>query len=133
MTYVYHCEKCDENFEIIKSHRDMENTEWCYACGSPGIRQFLPERVFFIGTRVEHAEWNPGLGCVVRDKKHRAEIAKQKGFIEVGNENPENWRKRSQERLDAKLDDGYTEAFEEARAICNSSDKLKEIVREANG
>lgn len=41
---------------------------------------------YLTGTSVESAEFNPALGCVTKNSKHRAEIAKQKGLIEIGND-----------------------------------------------
>ena len=40
----------------------------------------------FSGTAVQNAEYNPGLGCVVKNKAHRDELAKRKGLVEVGND-----------------------------------------------
>lgn len=86
MTYEYRCIKCDETFDVIKPHTEMENNEFCDKCGAPGERIKFPRTVFFTGTSVEHAEYNPGLGQVVKNKYHRQELAKQKGLVEVGND-----------------------------------------------
>lgn len=86
MTYGYDCTKCHHEFDVIKSHRDMERNENCPKCGEFALRQFIPQRVFFSGAKVEHAEFNPGLGCVVRNKHHKQELMKQKGLVEVGND-----------------------------------------------
>jgi hypothetical protein len=69
----------------MKSVREMDNNEFCESCGAPAERQFTP-RVHIKGAKVEHPEYNPALGCVVKNSKHRAELAKRKGLVEVGND-----------------------------------------------
>jgi hypothetical protein len=64
----------------------MEVNETCPKCGEYAIRQFVPSILHISGARVTHAEYNPGLGCVVRNKAHKQELMKQKGVIEVGND-----------------------------------------------
>jgi putative FmdB family regulatory protein len=101
LTYVYQCTKCDSRFDVIKSVADFDRNEFCESCGAPAERKFTP-RVHIHGAAVEHAEYNPGLGCVVKNKKHRAEIAKQRGLVEVGN--------------DFSSGEGMQETFDRARA-----------------
>jgi hypothetical protein len=71
---------------VIKSVRDIDRNENCPECGEFAVRQFVPKRVHFSGTSVQNAEYNPGLGCVVKDKYHRQELCKRKGLVEVGND-----------------------------------------------
>lgn len=85
MTYEYLCEKCGHLFDVIKSLKDIDKKEECHTCGNIAERQFSAN-VHFIGTAVQSAEYNPGLGCVVKNKHHREEIAKRKGLIEVGSD-----------------------------------------------
>lgn len=86
MTYEYRCTKCMSHFDVIKSVKDIDVNEFCPTCESPSERLFIPQRVFFSGTRVEHAEYNPGLGAVVKNKRHREDLAKRKGLVEVGSD-----------------------------------------------
>jgi len=62
----------------------------------------------FMNEKVEDAEFNPGLGCITRNKKHRAEIAKSRGLEEIGNENPDKIEKaltkEREERLEKRHD-----------------------------
>lgn len=71
----------------------MEDPENCSVCSTPSVRAFAPSRLYFNGTSVQHAEYNPGLGCIVRNKEHRAELCKQKGVEEIGNEKPDTTHK----------------------------------------
>lgn len=86
MTYVYDCPDCSHRFDVIKPARDMEKNETCPKCGEFALRRFVPEHVYISGAKVEHAEYNPALGCVTKNSKHRAELAKRKGLVEVGND-----------------------------------------------
>lgn len=114
MTYEYYCPSCKNIFDVIKSAKDMERNETCNECGDFGERKFVPSRVFFSKTSVQHAEYNPGLGCVTNNSQHRAEIAKRKGLEEIGNENPdkiankfEKDREERRERNWADADKGW--------------------------
>jgi hypothetical protein len=93
MIYEYHCPKCDILFDVVKPASAMQDVEHCGKCQMVSDRQFVPSRVWFNGTSVEHAEYNPGLGCIVKNSSHRKEIAKQKGLEEIGNETPEKLHK----------------------------------------
>lgn len=86
ITYVYVCSKCGHEFDVIKSYKDIDVNEFCPKCDEPAERQFVPKRVFFSGTAVTHAEYNPGLGTVVKNKAHKEDILKRRGLVEVGND-----------------------------------------------
>lgn len=106
MVYAYRCAKCDHEFDVIKSHKDMERNENCTKCGEFATREFVPRKVGFIGASVTNAEYNPGLGCVVRDKRHKEELCRQKGLVEVGNDF----------KAPSKMVDHYDKAREEKMA-----------------
>jgi putative FmdB family regulatory protein len=109
MTYQYYCEKCDTKFDVIKSVKDIDVNEFCPGCECPAERQFVPQHVYFSGTKVEHAEYNPGLGAVTKNKKHREELAKRKGVVEVGNDfgSGENMQKHFDQAREEKLKKRY--------------------------
>lgn len=71
----------------------MTDPEYCVKCKIQAIREFVPSRVYLNGTKVENAEYNPGLGCIVRNKSHRKELCKIKGVEEIGNEKPDSLHK----------------------------------------
>jgi putative FmdB family regulatory protein len=87
-TYEFFCEKCDIEFEVTKSIKEYKTPEACTACGNVATKLFS-KSVFFTGTKIEDAEYNPGLGIITKSKKHRDEVVKQKNLIEIGNEKPE--------------------------------------------
>ncbi len=109
MVYEYECSQCSARFDVIKRASEMENEEHC-RCGELAIRKFVPSRLYFSGTRVQEAEYNPGLGCIVKNKQQRAEICKQRGLIEVGNEKPESIEKQFAQTRHDKWEKSWADA-----------------------
>lgn len=110
MTYEYQCESCGKSFDVIKSVRDMEVSENCPSCGEFAVRMFVPSRVHITGASVQHAEYNPGLGCIVKNKQHRAELCKQKGVEEIGNEKPASIHKHFDKVREEKHEKSWADA-----------------------
>jgi|SRR5580765_916116 len=89
-TYAYKCNKCAEEFDVIKPVAEIEMIEVCEECGFPAERvikfkgHMSPDNV--------DAYYNHGLGKVVRTKNDvRQELSRLKGetgrdLIEVGTE-----------------------------------------------
>lgn len=86
--YDYDCEKCDKEYEIIKSIKEYDGKDQCPTCGNIGKRK-LSRNIYFTGTKVEDAEYNPAFGKVTKSKKHRDELAKRMNLVEIGNEKTE--------------------------------------------
>ncbi len=85
MVYEYSCPN-GHTFDVVKSYKEMNAEEKCGACGLVSTRQFVPSKLHITGAKVTHAEFNPGLGCVVKNKRHKEDIMKAKGVKEVGND-----------------------------------------------
>lgn len=85
MIYLYACEKCDIEFDVSKPLSDLDRAESCTNCGNIASRQ-VTAPMCLIGTAVESPEYNHGLGCVTKSSKHRAEIAKSRGLVEIGSD-----------------------------------------------
>jgi putative FmdB family regulatory protein len=92
-TYVYRCISCGVTSEIVKSIKLASQEEICDKCQVTLDKVYTPFQI--LGARVENAEFNPGLGCVVKNSKHRKEIADRKGLVEVGNETPDTLYKET--------------------------------------
>lgn len=86
MIYEYQCNQCAVIFDVVKAVADFERAESC-ACGGDAKRLFRP-KIHLSGTAVEHPEYNPAFGQVVKNKRERQELAKQRGMIEIGNDKP---------------------------------------------
>jgi putative FmdB family regulatory protein len=115
MIYEYRCQPCAHAFDVVKPVADMEREERCTRCDAPAVRAFVPSRVFFSGTSVQNAEYNPGLGCVVKDKAHREEIAKRRGLIEIGNDyqSPDSLHKKFDQTREEKREQAYEQVMKE--------------------
>jgi putative FmdB family regulatory protein len=87
-TYEYMCDDCDLGFEVIKSIKEYATTEACTACGKAARRVFTCQ-IHFTGTKIEDAEFNPGLGQITKSKRHREDLAKRMGVEEIGNQDPD--------------------------------------------
>lgn len=89
MIYEYSCEKCQKSVDVVKPLADYDRVEMCPTCSDTKmIRAFAPTRTHLYGTKVEEAYFSHALGQVVKGDTHARQIAKQKGLIELGNENP---------------------------------------------
>jgi len=65
---------------------DIDVVEFCPKCDEEAIRIRFPKRTYLNGTKVTHAEYNPGLGCVVKNKRHKEDLCKERNLVEVGND-----------------------------------------------
>lgn len=90
--YAYDCLKCDTEFELVRPMSEYKAPGKCPDCGNIG-EKIVTKPYGFIGAQVENAEYNPAFGCIVKNKKHRNELAKRKNFIEIGNEKVETVHK----------------------------------------
>lgn len=107
-TYAYECEKCDIEFEVIKPIREYDTDEFCKGCGNKS-KKLVTAPSIFIGTKVEDAEYNVGLGCITKGRKHREELAKRKNLVELGNENPNTLHKNFEKQRAEKRKKSWDE------------------------
>lgn len=114
MTYEYKCGSCSHLFDVIKSVAEIDSPESCPECNSGADRQFS-FKVHIIGASVQNAEYNPGLGCVVQNKKHREELCKQRGVTEIGNDyqSPDTMHKEKEKEREDKAERRYQDALKE--------------------
>lgn len=108
-TYDFFCDTCQLEEEIIQSIKEYTGHWTCPQCGKPGRRSFKYCSFNFIGTKIEDAEFNPGLGQITKSKRHRDEIAKKMGVVEVGNENPDKLHREFDRARDEKLKKSWDE------------------------
>lgn len=104
MIYPYRCALGHE-WEVIKSVADIDLPEKCPTCDYEGSRYIA--RTWFYGAKVEDSQFCPALGCVVRSSKHRNQLAKTKGLVEVGNASLESIHKQNEATLNKKLADRW--------------------------
>jgi hypothetical protein len=84
MIYVYTCPTCKKNIDVVKGVAEIDREELC-ECGA--VLERLISRTFFYGADDWHGdEYHPGLGCVVKSRKHANQIARARGLEELGTE-----------------------------------------------
>lgn len=112
--YDYKCAECGTQFDEIKGIKAYceDPTAKCPACAhlcDSKERDFSKSSYQFIGTKVQDAEFNPGLGCVVKNKSQKEDIMKQKGVVEVGNDfnSGQNMQEHFEKRKKAELDSNW--------------------------
>lgn len=102
MIYEFGCSHCGNKFEVWKPMSEFTREAVCDCGGTAMLIIHAP--IGFINARVEHAEYNPGLGCVVKNRTHRAELARQRGLVEVGNDiSADKMLKEAEQTLEKKL------------------------------
>lgn len=104
MIYPYRCPGAHE-FEVYKPIADIAREEKCPQCGEVAVRYIA--RTHFYGAKVEDAEWNPAFGQVVKNTKHRKQLAKEKGMEEIGNEPVENVHKHFEKQKERELEQSW--------------------------
>jgi len=99
LIYEYECPNCLIKFDIVKHHSEYLKQESCAKCGTIANKLVSAPMV----APVEKSEYNLGLGCVVRGKKHKKELLKQRNLVEVGNEPPKTIHNDANKQLNSKL------------------------------
>jgi hypothetical protein len=90
------------NFDVVKPVRELHLEHECPACGHDKTERLFSSKLYFNGAKVEDAEFNPGLGKVTKNSKHRKELASRMGLVEVGNETPDTIYKETTQKREAE-------------------------------
>jgi putative FmdB family regulatory protein len=109
--YPYKCTTCPHHFDVAKSVRQIDDPETCPKCQSDSKR-YLVAVNFNGASDWDKAEYNPGLGCIVKNTKHRERIAKARGLIELGNEDVSKYITRQEQKVAAEQDANTEAALE---------------------
>ena len=112
--YPYRCTSCSHEHDVAKSVRQIDDPEYCPKCQA-NSRRYLVAVNFNGASDWDKAEFNPGLGCVVKNSKHREQIAKQRGLIEVGNEDFEKTITSSEKKLEQDINERTEKTMEGVR------------------
>jgi putative FmdB family regulatory protein len=107
--YDWFCDKCELEAETVESIKTYTGDWTCTQCGNKGRRLYKHCKFHFTGTKIEDAEFNPGLGRVTKSKRHREELSKQLGAIEIGNERPESIHKHFDSSREEKIKKSWDE------------------------
>lgn len=96
---------------MIKSISEFDNPEFCPDCKSGNVERYIARTYFYGASDWDNVQYNPGLGIVTRNAKHRAREAKARGLIEVGTESCDNIVEQNHKRREAELDSNFEESF----------------------
>ena len=87
MIYDYICNECQHKWDVIKSASQIDDIEACPNCQKTNNRRIITGGSGFLyAGDWDKAQYNPAFGCMVKNRRHRAELAKQFGVEEIGNE-----------------------------------------------
>lgn len=100
--YPYKCDACGHRVEVVRPITAEAIAPSCSLCESEMAYVFT--RTVVIGAAVQHAEFNPGLGVVTKNKQHREAIAKERGLVEIGNESRESVGRKVQQDHAEKIE-----------------------------
>lgn len=112
MTYEYVCNKCDTSFDIIKRVAQIDDPEECPKCECYDTKRLISRTHFYGASDWDTKEFNPGLGVVTNSRKHRDKIARERGLVEVGNEDMNKFIASQDKKLDADLEERSEKALE---------------------
>jgi len=87
-TYAWKCSN-GHDWEVVTTIAQRDEPSICPECRFAGARGLtLPQIDKTAAADWNNASYNPGLGCWTKGTKHARQIAKSRGLIEVGNEDP---------------------------------------------
>lgn len=89
----------------------IDEAENCIICGKIGTR-YISRTHFYGASDWDKTEFNPGLGVVTRNSKHRDRIAKQRGLVEIGSENFDKFSDSQDKKLEADNNARHEKAME---------------------
>jgi hypothetical protein len=97
---------------VANSVRQIDDAEACTKCNAPDARRYLVPVNFNGASDWDKTSWNPGLGCITKSNAHAAKIAKERGLIEVGNEDLGKTMASQERKLEQTTNDNFEKAFE---------------------
>jgi putative FmdB family regulatory protein len=78
--YEYACNNCEKSFEVVKRMSELERETYgsqeCPSCGLTNTYRMISRTHFYGASDWDKAEYNPGLGCITKNSRHRDRIAK---------------------------------------------------------
>jgi len=106
LIYPYLCRDCSLEFEIIKSHVDIELPECCPSCGKIGVRTISKHQMIDKSSANDWnmKSYNPAFGEALTPSEAK-KLAKERGLTEVGNEDPNKISKHFEEQRNKREKD----------------------------
>ena len=90
-TYDYKCADCSHPFEVVKSMSQLDEMESCPSCLASCDKRcrLITKGKEFFGEKPDEPYFSSALGKWVKGKKDESKQAKERGWIEVGNQSVE--------------------------------------------
>lgn len=104
--YPYRC-ACGEHWDVFKPLAEIDRLEACPRCGNLDSERYIARTHVFGAGDWDRAEWNPGLGIVTRNARHRRDEAKARGLEEIGNEPVESMHDHFEKAREKKYNDTW--------------------------
>jgi putative FmdB family regulatory protein len=110
-TYDYKCADCSHPFEVVKSMSQLDEMESCPSCLASCDKRcrLITKGKEFFGEKPDEPYFSSALGKWVKGKKDESKQAKERGWIEVGNQSVEKTEKEYQNYRDRKASDRWSE------------------------
>lgn len=110
-TYDYRCAACKCDFDIIKSMSSIDVVESCPSCQSACDKscRVITKGKEFYGEKPDEPFFSIPLGKWVKGNCDMRRQAKQRGLIEVGNEDVNKLVDRAERDREKKRNDGWRE------------------------
>lgn len=109
--YPYRCLTCEHKFDIVKTVANIDSREICPSCQTNETARYIVPVNFTGASDWDKASYNYGLGCVTKNNKHAAQIAKERGLVEVGGESHETIAKRNAKARDDRFEKDFDASF----------------------
>lgn len=109
--YDYRCKNCQDTFEVTKRIAQADEVETCPHCNSECDKdcRYISRPKEFYGEKPDEAFFSHALGKWVKSRKDQARQAKDKGWIEVGNDDVQRSHDRFDRDREKKSRDSWNE------------------------
>lgn len=110
-TYHYKCPKCGHDQDVVKTVSMLDDLETCENCKFNQLegKHRILGVVQFYGEKPEEPFYSIPLGKMVSGKTQMRKLAKERGMIEVGNENVDKLHDASDNQREAKSKERWAE------------------------
>jgi putative FmdB family regulatory protein len=109
--YDYKCKNCLDTFTATKRISQADELETCPHCEAECDKncRYISGRVEFFGEKPDEAFFSNALGKWVKGKKDQAKQAKERGWIEVGNDDVNASHARNDREREKKSKESWNE------------------------
>ena len=110
-TYDYKCDDCSHDFVVVKSMSKLDEMETCPSCLASCDKRcrLITKGKEFFGEKPDEPYFSSALGKWVKGKKDEINQAKDRGWIEVGNQSVEKTEKEYENYRERKSAERWSE------------------------